>query len=223
MDRLIAILDALRVDADERDRLLGLRHQADGPGRLGAGVDAQLWDLIEYERAARRITDVAPLIIPGLLQTSAYAAAVLGGGPDIQHRVTLRVGRTDVITRWRDPVEYVAYIDSHVLSRPFAEPDVMHDQLAHLLRMAEKPNITVRVVPAVESGWHPMMCGPYILIEFPAASPVVHLEHHRASTTLWDSADVAEFEAATETIASRAMTPDRTADFIAEIMKGMQA
>lgn len=225
LDRLVAILDALDVGDDDRERLLGLRRQAEGPGQLVGGIPSigqQLAQLIEYERAAKTITDVSPLVIPGLLQTADYARAVLGEGPDTETRVKLRVGRSEVLTRRRNPVEFVAFIDSEVLVRPFAPPDVMLDQLEHILRMAELPNVTIQLVPSTRSGYHPMMAGPFILLEFPTATPIVHLEHYRASAFLWEEHDVAAFVTAPDEIRKRAMTPDRTSEVIREIAQGME-
>lgn len=224
-ERLIEILDALDVGGDDRERILGLRRQAEGPGTLTAGMPSigeQLAQLIEHERTAKRITDVSPLVLPGLLQTSDYARAVLGEGPDTEARVTLRVGRADVISRRRNPVEFVAFIDSEVLVRPFAPPDVMHDQLEHLVRLGELPNVSIQLVPSTRPGWHPMMAGPFILLEFPTATPIVHFEHYRASTFLWDERDVAAFVAAPNEIRKRAMAPDRTSEAIRNLIQGME-
>jgi transcriptional regulator with XRE-family HTH domain len=224
-ERLTAMLDALDVHGDDRERILGLKRLAEGPGYLAAGMPSigeQLAQLIEYERTASRITDVAPLVLPGLLQTSDYARAVLGEGPDTETRVALRVGRADVVTRRRNPVEFIALIDSEVLVRPFAERDVMHDQLEHLLRMTELPNVTIQVVSSTRPGWHPAMAGPFILLEFPTATPIVHFEHYRASSFLWDERDVAVFVAAPDEIRKRAMTPDRTSEVIRKLVQGME-
>lgn len=225
LERLTALLDSLGVHSDERERLLGLRRQAEGPGQFLAGVPsigAQLAQLIEYESTAKKITDVSPLVMPGLLQTADYARAVLGEGPETETRVKLRVGRSEVLTRRKNPVEFETFIDSEVLVRPFAPPDVMLDQLRHVLRLAELPNVTIQLVPSTRPGWQPMMAGPFILLEFPTASPIVHLEHHRASVFLWEEHDVAAFLAAPSEIRKRAMTPDRTSEVIREIAQGME-
>lgn len=224
-ERLNQLMDALAATADERERLLGLRRQADGPGQLVAGtpsIGAQLVQLIEHEQVARRITAVAPLVIPGLLQTSDYARATLRGNQDIDTRVALRVGRRDVLARSRQPVELVAFIDSEVLVRPIAAPTIMADQLRHLLRMGELPNITIHIVSSTVAGYNPMLAGPFILLEFATATPIVHLEHVRASAFLWEEGDVRGFTAAVEEIRNVAMTPADSARVIAEIVNGME-
>ncbi len=223
--RLTSILDALGATDDDRERLLGLRRQANGPGQLVSGTPSlaeQLARLVEHEQVARRITDVAPLLIPGLLQTGDYARATLIHQRDIETKTALRVGRREVLTRTRNPVELVAYIDSEVLVRPIAPPHVMVDQLRHLLAMAELSNVTIRLVSSTTPRYTPMLTGPFILFEFTTARPIVHVEHYRASAFLWEDTDVRGFIAAAELIHNNAMTPAATAEVIAELADGLE-
>src|ERR1051326_5208327 len=224
-DHLANVLDELQPDQGERERLLSLHRKAAGrPGELvgGApGIGPQLVQLIEYEQVASRLTDVAPLMIPGLLQTEDYARAAFANLADVATRVALRLGRQKIITRQKQPAELTAYIDSEALIRPVARPMVMADQMRHLLEMAQRPNIEIRLVSSTSPGYSPVLAGPFMLIEFPSADPVVHLEHYRASAFLWEEDDVRAFSTAVEKISERAMTPDATSEAIASILNGM--
>ena len=224
-DDLATLLDALDIHGEERERILGLRRDADdAPGQITAGaptIGPQLAQLIDHERTASRIVDVAPLIIPGLLQTSDYARAIMGGAPSAETRVALRSGRRDILTR-KSPVELLALIDSEVLIRPVAPQQVMADQLHHLLEMAARPNVTIQIVPSTRPGWQPMLAGPFELLEFPRAKPIVLLEHHRSSLFLWEEEDVQEFTDAAEQIRKAAMTPAESAGVIEDIVNGME-
>jgi transcriptional regulator with XRE-family HTH domain len=225
VERLAAYLDALDVSGDDRERLLGLRRRAEGPGELTAGVPSigpQLTQLIEHEQTAVRMVEYAPLAIPGLLQTTDYARAVLSRGPNVDTRVALRAGRRDVLTRRRDPVEFLALIDSEVLARPIASAAVMRDQYEHLLEMSKHDNVTVRIVPSTTPGWHPGLAGNFILFEFASARPIVHVEHYRASSFLWDESDVADYREAAREIEEKAMTSARTAEAIEKMISGME-
>lgn len=218
------VLDQLGVNDDDRDRLIGMVREASGLGEAYSGMPGTgrvLTDLIEYERRATMITDVAPLVIPGLLQTSDYARAIIGQGPNVETRVALRSGRRDVLTRG-NPVHLVTYIDSEVLVRPIAPQHVMVEQLRHLLSMAQRPNVTLQLVSSTRQGWHPMLAGPFELIEFPKAGPIVLLEHHRSSLFLWKKEDVQEFVAASAEIQKAAMTPAESAEAIAFIVNGTE-
>lgn len=225
LDRLATILDALSVTADDRERLLGLRRHAEGPGQLATGapsIGEHLARLIEHERTAKRITNVAPLLIPGLLQTGDYARAVFGEDPNVDTKVALRAGRRDVLTRRRNPVEYLALIDSEVLVRPIGPPEVMADQLEHLLRMSELPNVTIQLVPSTTPGYHPMLAGAFDLLEFPTATPIVLLEHHRTSVFVWDEETITAYVSLPEEIRQRAISPKRSSEIIKEIAEGME-
>lgn len=225
VDELDRIFDVLGVSAQERDRLLGLARSAEGPGQLNIGsasIAKALTELIDHEQNATRITNASPLLIPGLLQTSDYARAIVGDKPDAETRVKLRAGRRDILTR-RNPVELFALIDSEALVRPIAPPDVMADQLRHVQRLSELPNVTVQVVSSTRPGYHPMLLGPFELIEFAKATPIVHLEHRRASVSLWEDDVVAAFVEAAEYLRHEvAMTPEQSADIITEIINGME-
>lgn len=220
------ILVQLNVGMADREQLAGLARAAEGvPGELNVGtpgIGKTLAQLIDYERVASRIVLVAPLLIPGLLQTSDYARQIMGTAPDPELRVALRSGRRDILTR-RNPVELLAIIDSEALLRPIAPPDVMADQLRHVLHLEERPNVTVQVVSSTTSGYHPMLAGPFELIEFPKSDPVVLLDHHRSSTFLFHPDDVAEYVAAADMISQQvAMTSKVSVEVIAGIVQGMR-
>lgn len=225
LDDLGTVLDALEVVGDERERILSMRREAEGPGVLVAGtttIGAQLAKLIDWEQGAHRITDVAPLVVPGLLQTADYARAILSRHSDVETRVALRMGRSEVLRRSRNPVQFHALIDDEVLVRGFAPSDVMADQLRHLLTMAKLPNVTIQLVPSTCARYTPMLAGPFILFDFDTAPSIVHLEHHRASASLWEDADVQGFRDAVGRIAEVAISPERTSDVIEELIKGVE-
>lgn len=224
-ERLADLLDALDASDDERERLLGLRRHIEGPGQLIAATSAEADPLIQYvehEQVSRKITQSAPLLIPGLLQTAAYARKILEGGPEIETRVALRMGRREILTRRRDPAEFIAYIDSEVLTRAVVQGDELIDVYHHLLKMAELPNVTIRLVPSTTPGYTPMLSSPFTILEFATAAPIVHCEHVRASTFLWETEDVRAFKAAAEKISKVAMTPAESAEVIASIVNGLE-
>jgi transcriptional regulator with XRE-family HTH domain len=219
---LSALLGILEVTGPERDRLLELARTAADPNWVTPGVDKQLAALMEYERTAVRITEVHPLLVPGLLQTADYARAIMtrSGATtgEVDHRVTLRLGRRDVLERG---VEFTALIGEHVLMYPPCERSIMVDQLRHLLKWGQRDNVTIQAVP-FESEWTPMHSGPFVLMEFERAKPVVHLEHYRSAVTLTDGGDAQDFQTAADIVRRRAMSPARTAELITETTDKME-
>lgn len=78
---------------------------------------------------ATSIITVSPLLVPGLLQTSAYARAIMVSA-DVPEsgtntRVSVRVGRRDAITRSDSPASLAAFIWEPVLRQTIGSPDAM--------------------------------------------------------------------------------------------------
>lgn len=226
-DDLRRILEALGASTEDRDRILGVRSAMDdAPGRISYGapqIGQHLAQLIEYERTASRIVDVAPLVIPGLLQIADYSRAIMGNLPDAEIRTALRAGRRDILTRRNAPVELQAFVDTEVLVRPVAPQQVMIDQLHHLLEMGRRANITVQLVSSTRPGYNPMLGGQFKLIEFPdGRPPMVQHEHYRSSLFLRQERDVKDLLDAVEEIREAAMTPADSAGVIEDIVNGME-
>jgi transcriptional regulator with XRE-family HTH domain len=207
-------IQSLVLDSPETDWL------ASGP----TGVSQQLAGLMECERTAGHITNWAPLLVPGVLQTSDYARAIIGHGragePEVETQVTLRMGRRDVFMR-PDPAELDILIAEPVIRGGIGGPKVMRDQLRHLLAMSKLDPITVRLV-SLAGEWHPGHQGPFILHKFGIQAPIVYLEHHRSGAFLTDEVDVAAYESAADAIRRVAMSPEESVEHIAEVLTTME-
>lgn len=99
------------------------------------------------EAAASSLRCWGPLVVPGLLQTEAYARALLSVEPYSPERlaglVNTRMERQQVIGR----VYITAVLDSRVLRECMGSPEIMAEQCAHLIALAESSEITLNVVP----------------------------------------------------------------------------
>ncbi|MBH1938838.1 helix-turn-helix domain-containing protein [Streptomyces sp. AV19] len=107
--------------------------------------------LISLEGAAAKICTYETHVVPGLLQTPAYArvlvqAAMPGATmEEIDRRVALRMGRQRILDQQRPAV--VALLDEGVLHRCVGGPDVMREQLERLQELAGLDHVNIRVVP----------------------------------------------------------------------------
>ncbi len=125
---------------------------------------------VGLEEAATSIRAYEIQFVPGLLQTEDYARAVtlLGhhGAPstEIDQRVALRMARQSLLAG-PAPTHLWAVLDEAVLRRPAGRPGVMRRQLQHLLEAAERPNVTVQVIPFA-SGAHAAAGGPFSILRF---------------------------------------------------------
>jgi hypothetical protein len=101
----------------------------------------------QAESQADTLRSWSPLLLPGLLQAEPYARAVLSVEPYTPERlaelVAARMERQQVLGR----AYLTAIIDAHVLQRCIGSPAIMAEQCAHMLTMAERPNIALHVVP----------------------------------------------------------------------------
>ena len=101
----------------------------------------------QAESQADVLRSWSPLLVPGLLQSEPYARAVLSVerySPErLAELVAARVERQQVLAR----ASLTAIIDAHVLQRCIGSPAIMAEQCAHLLTMAQHPNIALHVVP----------------------------------------------------------------------------
>ncbi|MEV6234157.1 helix-turn-helix transcriptional regulator [Saccharopolyspora shandongensis] len=213
------ILGTLGIKGDERKRLLELAHDAHQPNwwEIGySGLPYQLASLLEFERSATKITDVSLGFVPGLLQTADYARAVIRNGglseSEVESRVSLRLGRQSILSRSK-PVALHALIDESILHRPVAGGPVMAEQLRQVVRMSERPHITVQVVPFA-AGEHHGMNGSNLILEFQRQRPIVHLEHRRSGVFIDDPADTFLYIEAASTVEKAALSPTDSADLV---------
>ena len=220
----------LRAVGVDDDRLAALVEMATGAGDvIWVSVDMpdlqrQLAALLQFERMATRIVDVSPLLVPGLLQTADYTRGVMEGMPpeEVEMRVAVRQGRQQVLTRPDQPVQFLALIGESALRAGVGGPQVMAGQLRHLLRVAALPNVDLRVIPLF-TRWNPAMEGPFVLFEFAAADPIVHLEVRTTSLYVHRPSDVQSYREAADRVLERAMSPEESIELIEQQLKGLEA
>lgn len=223
------ILGNLRITGRRYDEIIELAHGADDPLWLATTLPeqrAQLAALLDFESTASVITDVSPLLVPGLLQTRQYATAIMVTGSvpqeEISTRVTIRMGRHEVLTRDNDPVRLVAYIGEAALRQKIGGRAIMAEQLARLIEVAARPNVEVRVVP-FDSEWHPGLEGPVLLIESETEPPVAHLEVRTSGLFMHTWADVDAYRTGAAKVAEQAMSAEDSLTVIALARAGWES
>ncbi|WP_205660384.1 helix-turn-helix domain-containing protein [Amycolatopsis antarctica] len=216
-----ALLVAYGVTGVKRGELLGLARESDVQGwwETGGSLPRQATALITFEAQATRIVNASMLLVPGLLQTAEYTRAVMTAtgvtGAEMESMVSARLGRQAVLSKPRPPA-YLAIIDEAVLRRPMGGAEVMAAQLRHIVEAARRPHIDVRVLP-LSRGGHTGLDGTYVLLEFAAERPIVHLEHKRSGLFMDELEDVSPFQTATDTLVATALGPADSTDFLASV------
>ena len=168
---------------------------------------------VGLEEAATQIRAYEVQFIPGLLQTGEYARAVtLLGYPnaasrEIDRRVGLRLARQAVFTRPTPPNIWVV-LDEAVMKRPIGGADVMRGQIKHLIDMAQRPNVTIQIVP-FQIGGHAAAGGPFSILRFAEHDlpDVVYLEQLTSSLYLDKHEVVDNYLAVMDRLCVDAITP----------------
>ncbi|OKK16136.1 XRE family transcriptional regulator [Streptomyces sp. CB00455] len=184
---------------------------------------------IALESDAASIHTYEPLMIPGLLQTPAYAQAVIGETiPPLTVeqegvRLKVRLRRQHRIYDPGRPLCLWVVLDESALRRVVGGPDVMREQLEHLNTLGGEPHITVQVLPHT-AGAHPGLSGQFSLLrsaEGPGAgvAGVVHLERFTSDVHLEKPSDVQRYRQIYDHLQARALDPDGSHRFITEAIK----
>src|SRR5499427_540936 len=173
------------TDQKVHKRMLALAQQANSPG-WWARYDDVLPDWFEtyvgLEQATSLIRTYELQFVPGLFQTEDYAREVTLLGhrsapaEEIERRVSLRVKRQQILASPTGPRVW-AVIDESALRRPLGGREVMREQLTHLIELAERPQITLQVMP-FDRGGHSAAGGSFSILRFaePDLPDVVYIE-----------------------------------------------
>lgn len=218
------------TDEAERDSLLGLAREANVAGwwhSYGDVLPGWFQTYVGLEGAASLIRIFEVQFVHGLLQTEAYAHAVVSRGmrgaspAEIDRRVALRLERQKALVSERAPT-FHAVLDEAALRWPYGEREVMRAQLRHLIDMSERPNITLQVIPFSHGG-HAGESGSFTMLRFPESdlSDIVYLEQLTSALYLDKPEEVAQYEKAMATLAQDSPGTDESRDLLRGLLQLM--
>lgn len=174
---------------------------------------------LEYEEKATALRLYGALVISGLFQTEQYAQMVLSCAPlqpdEVERRVHLRLSRQSILDR-DNPPRVSAVVDELTLRR--GEPEIMAEQVPHLVTLAERPNITIRVIP-VDAPAHLGWGGPLELASFTDAEDVGYLDNHLEGQTVIGSNQVATLHEVWDSVGAVALPARQSLDLLKEVAK----
>lgn len=225
---VVTLLDLYGVEDEElRGALLSLAREGARRGWWHSyrGVLSPVYeDLISLEHEAATVRTWQMGVIPGLLQTAEYAREIITAtamSEAVESRVDslvdVRLARQSVLTR-EAPVKLWAVIAESALHTRCVGAGVMRDQLGRLLERGQRPHVTIQVLPA-DSPPHAGQMGSYSLLSFEEGTDldVVHAESLTSALYVEDPRDVGVYRQAFEELTSVALSPELSADRIAEI------
>ncbi|BCB86988.1 helix-turn-helix domain-containing protein [Phytohabitans suffuscus] len=184
----------------------------------GGGMVIDDWWLMQR---AEELYMYANLLVPELVQSRDYAAAIIARGvqqqPLVDKLVRQLVEWQQVLEVDRKPATRLEIrIEEPVLHRPVGGRLVLAQQLQHLSQLVERPHISVRVVPT-RVGWHPGMDGAFTLCKMQRPYPPVALVHHLDGRLTIEADAAKRYEHAFDKINEVALSPTESAALIATL------
>jgi transcriptional regulator with XRE-family HTH domain len=168
----------------------------------------------EAEAIATAIREYATLLIPGLLQTRAYAEAVFRAykptapKAEIDPLVAARLERAHLLDDPTTPLLW-AILDEAAIRREVGSGAVMDEALQHVAKLAREHRIIVQVLP-FDAGAHASMEGSLKLMEFEDAPPLSFVEGPDMGKLLDDPATVARHTLMFSLLQAAALSPENS-------------
>lgn len=176
---------------------------------------------VVYEDKATAIWEWEQRGMPGLTQTEGYARAVVRAcrpydPPEIIESVIRgRMDRQDILKRDTPPRLWIT-LSEGVLRQSVGGPDVMAEQLDHLLKISESQFAVIQVLP-FSAADAPGADGPAALFEFTDREPVAYLEGWETGRVVESPSEVAAIRVALTMIQGCALSPTDSRQLIREI------
>lgn len=190
----------------------------------GTGMTAYFREVAEAEQEATKIRDYSLGLVPGLFQTEGYVRALTEvGKPEaesetINQIVKARQQRQRILERVHPPTMTVL-LDEVVLRRRFRDPQVMRDQVAHLLKQSYRPRLNIQIVPIATEG-HAGLGGSFTLMEG-SDVPFVYVESQETGVSLKQPEVVASYDRVFAELRSAAMPVPASRSMMEEIRGGI--
>lgn len=183
---------------------------------------------IGYEAGASTIRQVQLSVIPGLLQTDRYARACcteILEDADTELEVELRVRRQHELNQRPQPPRQLFILDEAVIRRHVGfstDPEIMPDQLRHLVRAGRSNHIQIGVLP-FGAGAHAGMRGPFTILDFDAnLSGVLSLEGQGTPTVVTgEDQRVSDYRHTFELLRNKILSRDNSLALIQDLVDEM--
>ncbi|MGW5423141.1 DUF5753 domain-containing protein [Streptomyces sp. NPDC003943] len=176
---------------------------------------------MSLEAEAQRLWHYAVGMLPGLLQTRAYARTVLAASgmvdEELETQVDARIGRRELLTSEVAPT-FRTILSETVLRTALADEAEWREQLEYLLTMSEHRNVTIQVM-LHSAGHHALMSTDVMFLSLPDGRDVAWVETSNSGTLVQDAADLLALQLKYDRVRDLALSPGETREFILEMLK----
>ena len=225
-EEVASILTVLEVVGVEREQMIDRARRQDQPDMMESSTSTEQGrNFLNFEKRATSLVDFELMLVPGLAQTADYAHAALSAlrvqdrEEDLEPWVRLRMGRQAILTR-RNPPELHFILTELSLRQPLGGPKVMSKQIRHLVDLAERPNVTISVLPTKVAA-HPGLLGQFIIMEFAADPTVVYVEDKTTGLFLDDPDKVAIYKLTAEKLTDLALDEQGSLRLLQSIVRDL--
>ncbi|MFB6754553.1 helix-turn-helix domain-containing protein [Streptomyces sp. NPDC056353] len=183
-----------------------------------------LWaeEFLDREREAIAISSYENQVLPGLLQTEAYAWAVFRSRVPFYDEDTIarlaaaRIERQGILQGKEPPITCFVVWEP-VVRAPIGGRTVWREQLRHLRACSELPGLMLQVLPQDRTS-HAGLNGPFVLLETPEHQRLAYTENQRGSQLIADPDEVAILTQKCAMLRSQALTPEDTRDLLDRLL-----
>ncbi|RAS59009.1 helix-turn-helix protein [Lentzea atacamensis] len=216
------LLGLCGVNPVERDHLLSLLPVAQVKSWLqehGTCPPVYHRTLAENLAAAKTLISWRGIALPELLQTPAYMRAAIMASPtvpgaEVEARVKARLKMQEQLRR--RGLTCTFYIHELALSLPVGGGEARQEQLHHLLRVAVRPNVDIRIVPTA-IGAHVGMDRPFTQLTFEKYEPVVCVECETSTAFIEDEASIEAYVEVVRALSESSLDADESKALIASL------
>ena len=177
---------------------------------------------MQLERQATTISNYSTPLVMGMLQTPEYAREVFqavhprASASEIDAKVERRLRRREVMEKDAPPLLW-CILNEACLRTVVGGREVMAAQLAHLLKEAESPHITIQVLPFAV-GASPA-AESFTLLTFEDGPPVAYVDTAMAGHLIESADAVANASATYDRLRAAALHPDQSLAMIRRVME----
>ncbi|TFE37233.1 XRE family transcriptional regulator [Streptomyces sp. ICN441] len=185
-------------------------------GEVGLAAWFRRW--ARLEREAVSLCTYECRLVPGLLQSEAYARAVFEGtiplrtDAELETQLTARMERQKMM-RERPTVPFSFIVEEHVFRRRFGDAEAMRGLVDHVLERSAPRNVTLQVVP-LGAGLHACLDGPVQVLETSEGRRLGYSEGQENGRLISDPKQVSVLCQRYETLRSQAMSPKDSRDLL---------
>jgi transcriptional regulator with XRE-family HTH domain len=181
--------------------------------------------MISYEEEATEIRNFEPVLIPGLLQTEAYARAVISVGREtdgevIDQRVQARIKRQGVLSRKHKAARLFVVIAEAALLVEVGGVEVMREQLDYLATMAGHANVQIQIL-RFGAGAHMADQGGFLILKSSDDPPLGYIDTLAGALFLESPQETNRLTSVFDHLQKLAMSPAESVVFIKEKSRGM--